>query len=59
MHDDKRPPDPSDRKRLNLDDEQDVIAMSRLFRVTRQELLDAVATTGTDIAMLEEHFRSQ
>ena len=59
MHDDKRLPDPSDRKRLNLDDEQDVIAMSRLFRVTRQELLDAVATTGTDIAMLEEHFRSQ
>ena len=44
---------------LNLGDEQEVIAMAKAFCVTPQELRDAAATTGTDIAALEEHFQSQ
>jgi len=59
MHDDKKPHGPSDRMHLNLDDEQDVIAMAKSFCVTPQELRDAVETTGTDIAVLEAHFRTQ
>lgn len=50
---------PSERKHLNLGDEQEVIAMAKAFCVTPQELRDAAATTGTDIAALEEHFQSQ
>ena len=59
MHDDKRPLGPSDRLHLDLDDERDVIATAKSFRVTPQELRDAVQTCGTDIGVLEEHFRTQ
>lgn len=59
MHDEKRPRVPSDRLHLDLDDEQDVIATAKSFCVTPQELRDAVQTTGTDIGVLEEHFRTQ
>jgi len=56
---DKQAHAPSDRTHLNLDDEQAVIAVAKSFCVTPQELRDAVVTTGTDIAALEEHFQSQ
>jgi len=59
MHDDALPIDRSDRMRLNLDDDREVIAMAKSFSVTPQELRDAVKTTGTDICALEEHFRSE
>ena len=59
MHDDERPRLRPDRMHLNLDDEQDVIAMAKSFCVTPQELRDAVKTTGTDICALEEHFASE
>ena len=59
MHDDKRARGASDRMHLNLDDEQEVIATAKALCVTPQELRDAVVTTGTDIAALQEHFESQ
>ena len=44
---------------LNPDDEQEVIATAKSLNVTPKELRDAMVTTGTDIAALEEHFRSE
>lgn len=58
MHDDHPLPDPFGRAHLDLDDEEQLIATASALCVTPQELRDAVVTTGTDIAMLEEHFRS-
>jgi hypothetical protein len=58
MHDDHPLPDPLGRANLNLDDEQQVIATANALCVTPQELREAVLTAGTDIAVLEEHFRS-
>ena len=52
-------PLPPDRMHLNLDDEQEVIAMTAAFCVTPQELRDAVVTVGTDIAELREHFQTE
>ena len=51
-------PPPTDRKHLNLDDEQEVIATATSFCVTPQELRDAVETVGTDLAELEKHFQA-
>ena len=59
MHDDERVRSPSDPMHLNLDDEQEVIATAKSLCVTPQELRDAVVTTGTDIAALQEHFESE
>ena len=52
-------PPPTDRKHLNLDDEQEVIATAAAFCVTPQELRSAVETVGTDIAELQEHFQTE
>jgi|GEM_PF-2162418 len=59
MQEDHSLPDPLNRAHLNLDDEQQVISTTKSLCVTPQELRDAVVTTGTDIAVLEAHFRSQ
>ena len=60
MHFDKPAPNARpDPMHLNLDDEQEVIATAKSLCVTPQELRDAVVTTGTDIADLEEHFQTQ
>jgi len=44
---------------LNLDDDDEVVAMAASFCVTPQELREAAQTVGTDLAVLEEHFRSE
>lgn len=59
MNDDNPSRGRPDRMHLNLDDEEEVVAMARSFCVTPQELRDAVETTGTNIGALEAHFQSQ